>query len=56
MIIVESYAMIHPHEFIRFESVRDVSTEIDLIEGAVEIAVGDCVLIDTRLWDYLYPL
>lgn len=48
--------MIHPHEFIRFESVQDVSTEIDLIEGAVEIAIGDCVLIDTRLWDYLYPL
>ncbi|WP_165986456.1 hypothetical protein [Streptomyces sp. YIM 98790] len=56
MIVVESYAMIRPREFIQFASMRDISTEIDLIEGAVEIAVGDCVLVDTRLWDYLYPL
>lgn len=56
MIVVESYAMIRPHEFTRFESVQDTSTEVDLIEGAVEIAIGDCVLVDTRLWDYLYPL
>ncbi|NMO33546.1 hypothetical protein HG826_08080 [Streptomyces sp. GMY01] len=56
MIVVESYAMIRPREFIQFEPMQDIATEIDLIEGAVEIAIGDCVLVDTRLWDYLYPL
>jgi hypothetical protein len=56
MIIVESYAMIRPREFLQFELMQNASTEIDLIEGAVEIAIGDCVLVDTQLWDYLYPL
>ncbi|MFF5441074.1 hypothetical protein [Streptomyces achromogenes] len=56
MVIVESYVLIRPHEFIPFESMQETSTEIDLIEGAVELAIGDCVLVDTRLWDYLYPL
>lgn len=56
MIIVESYVAISPQEFIPFESMQDNSTGIDSIEGAVEIVVGDCVLLDARIWDYLYPL
>ncbi|MGV9938949.1 hypothetical protein [Streptomyces sp. NPDC003401] len=56
MIVIESYAMIGPREFIQFGSMQDTSTDIDLIEGAIEIVIGDCVLLDTRTWDYLYPL
>ena len=56
MIIVESYVAISPHEFIPFESMQGNSTGIVSVEGAVEIVVGDCVLLDARLWDYLYPL
>ncbi|MFD7310065.1 hypothetical protein [Promicromonospora sp. NPDC059942] len=56
MIVVESYLMTGPGVFVSFESGQAHSKEADLIEGAIEIVIDDCVLIDVRLWDYVYPL
>ncbi|MDT0443433.1 hypothetical protein [Streptomyces johnsoniae] len=56
MITVSSHLKGDSDGFIPWGSVDEVSGELDLTKGAIELAVNDEPIIDKRSWDYIFPM
>ncbi|MGY3199693.1 hypothetical protein [Streptomyces sp. TE5632] len=56
MIVVESFIKTASGEFVPFGMADDVASDLDLVEGAIAITIGDAPLLGTRNWDYVFPL
>lgn len=56
MIRIANYLRVGPDDFVPFEMVDEVSAELDLVEGALEMVIDGRVVVDTRHWDYIFPL
>lgn len=56
MVVVESFLRTAAGDFVPLGAAGGAARDLDLVEGAIEIAVDGTPLLGTRNWDYVFPL